>query len=629
MAVLGISPATSHMSSTAIPRSRRRRFASVLAVGFLALAAAIYAARSAGVDGYELSIYRATPVAFWAGVLVAVVAAAIVALSAPPGSVPRTLGLLLGPMAIVSVVALPVVRGYYFFGAGDALSYLGWARLMVREQLNPVEFLYPGIQSTAIFVSEATGISLRESLMLIPTLLFGAFVVSVALLVGRISTGRNGVVAGAFAALLLLPINNVHTYIVAYPTSAAIFFAPLVLYALFHYVTDEGAVARLGDTPLLTPFGVLVAVAGVATVLYHPQVGANVLAILAAVLGVQLLARATRRWVGNTAIATHRPVLAPAAVVGGFFLLWAPRFDRAQDTLGALITLLLTGSTPGDTIESKAASLAALGAGIEELFLKMFLVSGVLSAVAGLVMLATVTRRLDDHPDRNALLTYLTVAFVPIFVLFAAFFVANLSVQQYRYLGFVMVFVTILAAVAFADGIPVGLPRISSPTRTTLAVGVFVLLLVPQLGMVFASPHIYQPNSQVTEQTMQGYDAAFDYRDEGVWFAGVRGGPRRYVDAHHGTTGTATAADGETFQGKEEMIPFSVWGNNVTEFYSRCRYVALEKSDYDREVTLYDGFRYGEAGFQQMDTDRSIHRVQSNGDFRLYVVEPDGSTCTT
>ncbi|SFS10662.1 hypothetical protein SAMN05216559_3779 [Halomicrobium zhouii] len=627
MDVLGISPATNQMTSTSLPRSRRRRFTGVLAVGFLALTAAILAARSTPIDGYELSIYEATPPTFWAGVVLAALAAAIVALSAPPKSVPRRLGLLLGPMAIVSVVALPVLRGYYFFGAGDALSYLGWARLIADEQLNPVELLYPGIESTAIFVAQTTGITLRRSLLLIPPLLFAAFVVSVTLVVGRISTSRNGVVAGCFAALLVLPINNVHTYIVAYPTTAAIFFSPLVLYALFRYVTDEGSVARLGDRTLLTPFGVLLGIAGVAAILYHPQVGANVIAILFTVLGLQVLARASRRWVGSTAISAHRAIVAPAAVVGGFFLLWTPRFDRAQDTVGTLVTLLVSGADPGGTIEAKGTSLATLGGGIEELFLKMFLVSGVLSLVAGLVMLATLTRRLDDAPDRNALLTYLTVAFAPIFVLFLAFMVASLSVQQFRYLGFIMVFVTIFVAVAVADGIPFGLPIRSPTTRTTLAVGVFALLLVPQLAMVFSSPYIYQPSSQVTERTMEGYETSFEQRDPEVWHTGVRGGPRRYVDAYHGTTGSNTAADGTTFEGKDEMIPFGVWGNNMTEFYSRCRYVALEQSDYQREVGLYDGFRYSEAGFERMETDPRIHRVQSNGDFRLYVVAPEGSTC--
>jgi hypothetical protein len=207
--------------------------------------------------------------------------------------------------------------------------------------------------------------------------------------------------------------------------------------------------------------------------------------------------------------------------------------------------------------------------------------------------------------------------------------VASLSVQQFRYLGFIMVFVTIFVAVAFADGIPFGLPIRSPTTRTTLAVGVFALLLVPQLAMVFTSPYIYQPSSQVTERTMEGYETSFEQRDPEVLHTGVRGGPRRYVDAYHGTTGTNTAADGTTFEGKDEMIPFGVWGNNMTDFYSQCRYVALEQSDYQREVGLYDGFRYSEAGFQQMETDRRIHRVQSNGDFRLYVVAPEGSTCTT
>jgi len=156
-------------------------------------------------------------------------------------------------------------------------------------------------------------------------------------------------------------------------------------------------------------------------------------------------------------------------------------------------------------------------------------------------------------------LTYLTVAFGPIFVLFAAFMVASLSVQQFRYLGFIMVFVTIFVAVAFADGIPFGLPIRSPTTRTTLAVGVFALLLVPWPAMVFTSPYIYQPSSQVTERTMEGYETSFEQRDPEVLHTGVRGGPRRYVDAYHGTTGTNSRRR-TTFEGKDEMIPFGVWG---------------------------------------------------------------------
>lgn len=617
------------MTSTRIPLSRRRRASAVLAVGFVALALGVRTARTTAPTGYELSIYRATPTAFWAGVLVAVVVAAAVALSTPAGSVPRRLGFVLGPLAVVSVVALPILRGYYFFGAGDPLSYLGWTRLIAQDRLDPVEFLYPGIESTAIFVSAATGLSLRRSLMAVPTLFVGAFVTGVALLAGRIASSPRGALAGAFAAALLLPVNNVHTYIIPYPTSAAIFFTPFVLYLLFHYVTDRGSVLRFGERRAATPFGVLLGLAGVATVLYHPQVGGNVVAILGTVLGLQVLARTTRRWIGDTAVAAHRHVAVPAVVVGGFFLLWAPRFDRAQGTATALVRALVTGSNPSDEIAPRASSLTTLGGGLEELFLKLFAVSAVLSVIAGLVMLAAVTRRLDDAPDRNALLTYLSVAFVPLFGLFVAFFAASISVQQFRYLGFIMVFVTVLVAVAFADGIPFGLPRVSSSTRTTLAVLALVVLLVPQLAMVFMSPYIYQPSNQVTEQTAEGYETAFEQRDPSVWYTGVRGGPRRFVDAYYGTSGTETTPGGQTFEGKDEMIPFAVWGNNVTEFYSRCRYVALTDADHQREVGLYDGLRYGEDGFRQMETDDRIHRVQSNGDFRLYVVAPEGSTCTT
>lgn len=615
------------MDSTTLSRSRRRRLTAALAVGYLALAVGVVAVLADQSTGWELSIYRATPLAFWAGVLLAVAAAAAVALTAPARSVPSRLAIVLGPLAVVAVVALPLLRGYYFFGAGDALSYLGWARLIDRGQLNPLEFLYPGIQTTAIFLSEATGLPLRRTLMTIPALFVIVYVSFVALVVRRIATGRHALAAGAFAALLLLPVNNIHTYLIPYPTSAAIFFAPLVLYCLFRYVTDGGSLLDVGDRSLATPFGALLALTGIATVLYHPQVGANLVAILVAVLLLQALARRSDRWVGDTAVASHRHVAVPAAIVGGFFLLWAPRFDRATGTMAGIVTGLVGGGPTGDEIGARGSSLTELGGGLVELGLRLFTVSAVLSLVAGVVMLAAVARLLDDRSDRSALLTYLTVAAVPIFGLFALFFAASVSEQAFRYLGFLMMLVTIVAGVAYADGLPTSL---SLPSSVNVAVTVILVLalLTPQLAMVFMSPHIYQPSSQVTETRIEGYETAFEHRDSDVWFTGIRGGPRRYVDAHYGTSGNDTTPTGAVFEGKEEAIPFAVWGSNMTEFYSRCRYVAVDDSDYQREVGMYDELRYGAEGFNDLETNSEIHRVQSNGDFRLYVVAPEGSTCT-
>ncbi|MFC6755519.1 hypothetical protein ACFQER_00940 [Halomicroarcula sp. GCM10025894] len=71
------------------------------------------------------------------------------------------------------------------------------------------------------------------------------------------------------------------------------------------------------------------------------------------------------------------------------------------------------------------------------------------------------------------------------------------------------------------------------------------------------------------------------------------------------------------------MIPFSVFGSNTTQYYSRCRYVPLTSSDYQREVGIYDGFRYSESAFRSFRQNPGVSRVQTNGDYRLYYVRGD------
>ena len=48
--------------------------------------------------------------------------------------------------------------------------------------------------------------------------------------------------------------------------------------------------------------------------------------------------------------------------------------------------------------------------------------------------------------------------------------------------------------------------------------------------------------------------------------------------------------------------------------------MAISESTYQREVVLYNGFRYPERGFERLRTSPGVDRVHSNGEYRLYLV---------
>ncbi|MFB6164758.1 MAG: hypothetical protein ABEJ31_06320 [Haloarculaceae archaeon] len=126
-----------------------------LLLGFAALAAAVAVAHGAPARGYELSIYDATPTAFWLAVCAAGLLALLGSAYSPPGSPTRTAALALAYGTALAVAALPILRGYRFFGAGDSLTHLGWVKDLSTGALSPLHLLYPGVHLSTLFVAAA------------------------------------------------------------------------------------------------------------------------------------------------------------------------------------------------------------------------------------------------------------------------------------------------------------------------------------------------------------------------------------------------------------------------------------------------------------------------------------------
>lgn len=595
--------------------STRGMRASKLALlgGFVALTLAVAIAHRNPATGYELSIYRASPVAFWVGVGAAMAAALAVSLAAVSRRL-RTGALVLGGAAVLSVVGLPILRGYYFYGTGDALSHLGYARAFVSGAGSPLNLLHPGVHLVAIAVGGASGTGLEWASMFAVVVFFATFLAFVPLCARAIAGTELAGTVGLFSAALLLPINSVSVHSEIHPTSEAILFVPFVLFLVLSYVTHGDADGRLLS---FRPVGVLLSLASVAVVLLHPQQALNVVLILGTIAGVQFL---VRRYRPGHPFARHRRIYVQAAFSALVFAVWVPRSERFQGAWRSVLDGLIGPSTPGDEIAGRSASLVDLGGSLPELFLKLFLTSTVVSVVAGLFMLASLSGRLDDRgPERDSLVSYLALGLLPVVGLFLAFFVASETTQPFRYTGFVMAINTVVAAVAVAY-LVVRLDRPSLP-RGTLRVGIavfFVLALPLSMATIHSSPYIYQDSSQVTEDRMAGHVTAFAIRDPEIAWVGIRGNAQRFVDAVYGS-GTPAA---ESFPNEGESVSPAVFNAaNYTDAYDGERYLVVERSDVAREVRLYRGFRFSQRGFRSLNTTTGVSRVHSNGAVSLYLVD--------
>lgn len=587
----------------------------LLAGGFLAFGVGTLAAWADPARQYELDIYAATPTAFWLGIGMAMVVGLFVAYDTRVTDRVRLAALALLGLSVFAVLGLPILRNYYFFGPGDSLSHLGWARLIDDGRLSPFGLLYPGIHTASVFLKAVLGISLRRAMQFVVLLFTAVFVLFVPLCVRELTDARWAVTTGFVAALLLLPINNVSVYHLPYPTAQAIFFIPLLLYLALRYISQsDGSFPRS-----ITGTGILLGLTSVAIVLLHPQQAGSALLLFGGIAATQFL---YRQWKPEHTLSGQRPFYIQVAILTGAFLAWTPRFDRAQSAGQGFISGLLGTEPVGDEITTRAISLTVLGGSIQELFIKLFGVAVVFSGIAGIVMLLGLLGRLDAEEIRGSTIKALSVGLVGLGITFVLFFLGSVSVLPFRYLGAIMVVVTIFGTVGLVTGIPISMPWPSRRAMQTVAVVVFGLFLALQVAHVHESPYIYQSNDQVTKTTMVGYENAIETRDPEVWFTGIDGGPRRYVDAYYGTTREDERTfDGRVFEGKDEAIPPAVFGTNLSQHYGRDRYVAVTDSDVQIQVGLYDGLRYDMDGFRSLRATPGIHRVRSNGDFRLYYVD--------
>ena len=625
-----------------------------LAVGFFALAIALLAAHGDPTTAYELSTYASTTPTFWAGVGLSICAGVVVALDDDTPPRLRSAAMALAAGGVLAIVSIPVIRGYFFHGYADSLSHLGWARMMAGEipgaSLSPTELLYPGIHATSVAIAGATGVPLTRAMMLVVVVYTTAYVIFVPLCVARLSRDRMAPVVGTLAGLLLLPINNVSVFNMPYPTGQAIYLLPLLIFLVLAFVRPDAA-ERRG-----LRWGTLLALVSLAVLFVHPIVAAPALLALATMAALQ---SAYRRWRPDHPIAGDRRLHANALLLGGAFVLWAQRFPRVREQQSFLIEgLFFGGQQVADEVTGRTDAFAALGTGIAELYVKLFLVGTVFALLAAFVGLAGLLGRLDDDgAHRVAGIEYLTVGTVPIVGAFLAFFLASLSVLPFRFLGVAMVTATILGAVAIADGLPsaasrfsdgfqstssrfsVGLPSISFrtpvglpsasafPSRRTVLRAVALLFLgalLMQMAIVHMSPYVYRGSIQVPERAYVGHEVAFEHRDPAIAWAGPRGGPSRYVDAIYGTSANDTTPGGQRFVGLESSVPFDVFGHNVTDHYGSDRYVSYTRANVRIEAGMYEGLRYSRTEYANFETARGIHRVQSNGGFWLYYVNGSG-----
>lgn len=590
-----------------------------LIAGYTSLCFATIIAWSRPATGYEPSIYGGTPVLFWVGTLIALMAA--VATSFRPTRTHRVAGLALAGMNIITIVALPIIRGYYWVGEGDSLTHIGFA-LDIQNGLLPLQgFRYPAVHTIGILISDVIGVSLFQSLLLVIPIFILLFFLFVPLAVRELVPNLSAIVVGVFSGFFLLQMNFLGVHMHVHPTSQALMIVPMVLF-LFT------ASSLRSDRRLFVPFVTAV----IALILTHPQQAANLLILLSSMTVIALIH--SQRGASDSRIG-YRDLLIPTLATGALFWLWVGNLAGFETALaGFILNLILVETGTATEVASRSVSLSQIGGSIEGIFLKIFSVALLFCLLTGSMMIEGFNK-LMTHTDVNQkwltipdmrnetriiLILYLLFGIVGIIGIFLAYLVANITSQYFRHYGFMMVIVSITGSIPLAQLLTYLSERFRLPsTNTVYAIIVFFLLLL-SIPVIYPSPYIYQTSGHVTEAQLKGYGTAFSYSDEEIYYSNVRSSPDRYGDAIYGTTDKSQEYYRE---GSSIPVPDHFANQNLRSYFEDPRYLAITEADRVRDGDVYKGFRFNNQDFKYVDNESGINKIQSNGGLDIYLVTPE------
>lgn len=593
----------------------------VLTVGFLAVAVGVFAAWLSPATGYELDLYGQTPLVFWLCLLVAVLVSIGLAISSGLETV-RWPALFLGGLSALSIMSLPVVRGYLYYGLADSLTHFGWATQIATGAQSPFEFIYPGTHLTAVVFRVTTGKGLAWSMMVLVLLVIVLYYLFVPLAVRSMVDSPAAVVVATYSAFLLLPVNNVATHRMFHPYTMATLLVPLVLFLVFKHVTraadDDTLPATMSAASLVLP------VVGAALLFYHPQTTLDVIIVLATAVGVQVLFRYL--W-PSSRLAANRLVHGQMLFLGMLFVIWIFQFwqtwSMAAGLLDSLMEVVSGSAQYGKNVQGAQDSGKTLGISLAEIFLKIFLVSAAYAVLAVSLFVAKLLRWVEAQPERDVAIAYFAASGVTLTPFFLLHFVGDISGYFFRHVGFGMVLVTVLGAAALALLVDwaddVG--KLRYLVRPTVAIVLVVAVVLSGMA-IYPSPWTYKRGHSVSEPTMQGYENAFDYAqnsDFDTRWASFSSETSRFDDAIYPSNDKGVRISG----GLSNKSVNNLVGHYATGEGQKSgdHKVPVSRTTLEAETDLYRGLRFTESDFESIERQEGVHRIQSNEELTIYYVE--------
>lgn len=572
--------------------SWRRIAKLVVSVVLVSLAGALVVASSARPTGYEVSIYRSTPATYWVLILGALFTSLVCGVFAEQSRYRYCFGLLAG-LSVCSILFLPLVRRYFFYGPEDPMTHLAHVAEILRHGSASSDLFYPGMHVLGAIAARVPGLSSRTALVFVTLWFAVIWLVAFPLLVRLVRSGPGTVMLALGVAIPIVPVNQISTVFQTHPSSQMVLYAPVPLYLYFKAYRSKS-----------TEFKLLFTTSLAVVIVYHPL---QAIVLSGLFLGITTGQLFVSRFVHGGGRPSLTWMTVSVCGVGVATWITLQNSTRFLYTLRGLLLSILVYS-PRDTIASRGSSLSHFGMSLLELGLRLASKALVLVPVVLLGFYVAVRKR-----DSVALST--GIGMIPVAGIMGVLLAGGFFILFTRVLGIVSVVISLFAVF--------GLLALYERSRSTnsrllyrvLVAGVLVASAGAAVPVYHYSGYMLQPTQHVPESSYQGFETTFEHADPSDTVLDVRTNTRRYLDVMYGPDNRPTVRR-EPGQ-RTPRTPDHFADHRLADAYPD-RYLVITSRDRLTETSLYQGFRFDSADFRYLEKTPTISRLYDNGEFTLY-----------
>lgn len=538
---------------------------------------------------YELSIYSSTPISFWICTGAVIFLSLIISLN---HSSKKELfsALTIASISIITIVSLPIIRNYCFFGMSDSITHLGIVNNILEGKINADTLFYPGIHLQSVFLSSLTGLPVRISLLMIIPIYAIIYLVFIVLFL-RYQYGKFDntlLVIGVYSAFLFLPINNNGIYFEPHPSSQAVLFFPVLIYLFLKYNNEKSI--RLFAIFLVLFLGLL---------FIHPQ---HALSFILCISAIIILSKGFSK---KNSFTLRVPLIFTI-----IFWIWVTISSTFPSSLKNVFNRLIYGDLGLATgIIRRGMSLSLVGGNLVEIFFKMFFVT-LLFGILTLIYLYKFrkTKAIDKERVQNLFFGLIAISLL----FFVYIIVLPGPGQAFRYLGVICVLLTVTGAYSLFCLIK----NTNHKIKNVVIIAIFLVCLLLSISIYFDSPWNYNGNQQITQSDFDGYKTSFSFINNSLEFSSIRLESSRFYATIRGINWTSISSK------KFISSPNHFDNHSLSKYYKHQTYLAITESELIIDAQLYQGFRFSYNDFNYLKQDNSIEKIQTNGGYNLFIINP-------